>query len=328
MQPLRHNPYLTISWEKILPTDCNLSNTKGVNSFIGITEKTTPMRQLKITHNITQRDPKLEKYLNEIGKHTLLTSAEEGDLAKKIRNGDSDALERMVNANLRFVVSVAKQYQGQGLPLSDLINEGNLGLIRAANKFDETRGFKFISYAVWWIRQAIMQAIVEQSRIIRIPAAKVGAYTKITKTFQQFEQEYQREPDVEELMEMLGMTRDEIDEYFKMNTHTLSTDASFGGMEDEALKDTLYDREEVSAEDELMQKTVEVELNQALSQLSDRESEIISSYFGLNGKAPMTLEEIGEKFNLTRERVRQIKEKCIQRLKEKTHPSLMQVYMH
>jgi len=265
--------------------------------------------------------------MSEIAKNELLSAEQEGELAKKIRNGDSEALELLVKSNLRFVVSVAKQYQNQGLPLSDLINEGNLGLIRATYKFDETRGFKFISYAVWWIRQAIMQAIVEQSRIIRLPISKIGAYTKITKAFHSFEQEYQREPDVEELMEMLGMTKEEIDDYFRINTATLSTDFKMASVEDGTLNDMLYDKNAVSAEDQMMHKTVETQLNDALAQLSERESEIISSYFGLNGKIPMTLEEIGEKFNLTRERVRQIKEKCIRQLKENTNPHLLQAFI-
>ena len=282
------------------------------------------MRPLRITHNIAARDPQLDKYLNEISKNELINAEQEAELAKRIRQGDTDALDALVKANLRFVVSVAKQY------LSDLINEGNLGLIRAAYKFDESRGFKFISYAVWWVRQAIMQAVVEQSRIIRLPVAKIGAYTKITKAFQNFEQEYQREPDVEELMEMLGMTKEEIDEYFRVNTITLSTESKFGSIEDGGgvLSDTLYDKSDISPEDELMQKNVESELNNAIAQLSEREAEIIGCYFGLNGKHPMTLEEIGEKFSLTRERVRQIKEKCIRQLKENTSPHLLMAYVH
>lgn len=288
------------------------------------------MRPLKITHNIAARDPQLDKYLAEIAKNELITAEQEAELAKRIRTGDTDALDELIKANLRFVVSVAKQYQNQGLLLSDLINEGNLGLIRAAYKFDESRGFKFISYAVWWVRQAIMQAIVEQSRIIRLPVAKIGAYTKITKAFQNFEQEYQREPDVEELMEMLGMTKEEIDEYFRVNTTTLSTDSKFGSIDTSGgtLSDTLYDKNEISAEDALMQKNVETQLNEALAQLTEREAEIISCYFGLNGTHPMTLEEIGEKYSLTRERVRQIKEKCIRQLKETTSPHLLMAYIH
>ena len=285
------------------------------------------MRPLKITHNISQRDSQVDKYMSEISKNEILTAEGEADLARKIRTGDTDALETLVKSNLRFVVSVAKQYQNQSLPLGDLINEGNLGLIRAATKFDETRGFKFISYAVWWIRQAIMQAIVEQSRIIRLPVSKVGAYTKITKAFHSFEQEYQREPDVEELMEMLGMTKDEIDEYFRVNSTTYSTDFKIANVEDGTLSDMLYDKNDVSAEDQLMHKTVESQLNTALAGLSERESEIVSNYFGLNGKTPMTLEEIGERFDLTRERVRQIKEKCIRQLKDSTSPHLLQAYI-
>lgn len=286
------------------------------------------MRHLTISHNIAQRDSITDTYLGEIAKTELLTSEQEADLAKRIRMGDTDALEQMVTANLRFVVSVAKQYQNKGLPLNDLINEGNLGLIRATYKFDETRGFKFISYAVWWIRQAIMQAIVEQSRIIRLPVSKVGAYTKITKAFQNFEQEYQREPDVEEMMEMLGMTKDEIDEYFRSNTTTVSTEMRFGSEEDGGtLKDMLYDKDVASPEDVMMQRNVEKQLNDALANLTEREAEIICCYFGLNNQKPMTLEEIGEKFNLTRERVRQIKEKCIRQLKESNGPHLLQAYV-
>ncbi|MBK7150132.1 MAG: sigma-70 family RNA polymerase sigma factor [Bacteroidetes bacterium] len=285
------------------------------------------MRQLNISHNVAYRDPQVDKYLTEIAKHELISAEKEAELARKIRNGDHDALEELVNANLRFVVSVAKQYQNQGLALSDLINEGNLGLMRAAYKFDETRGFKFISYAVWWIRQAIMQAIVEQSRVIRLPQHKLGAYTKITRAFQSFEQEFQREPDVEELMEMLGMSKEEIDEYFRLNTHTISVDAPMRGVEAGTLKETLADNDHTSADEEIMNETVVNELNSAIAQLSERESEIISSYFGLNGKAPMTLEEIGIKFNLTRERVRQIKEKCIQRLKTSSHVNNLHVFL-
>lgn len=286
------------------------------------------MRQLNISHNIARKEGQIDKYLNEIAKHDLLTSTDEADLAQKIRQGDSDALEQLVNANLRFVVSVAKQYQNQGLPLNDLINEGNLGLMRAASKFDETRGFKFISYAVWWIRQAIMQAIVEQSRIIRLPMAKVGAYTKITRAFQSFEQEYQREPDVEELMEMLGLTKDEIDEYFRANTVTLSFDMPLKGMEQTSLTDTIYDKDDMTPDQMYMQKNIEDQLNVALSHLSDREVEVISYYFGLNGKTPLTLEEIGDKLGLSRERVRQIKEKCIQRLKSSQTINSLQGYLH
>jgi RNA polymerase primary sigma factor len=288
------------------------------------------MKALKITHNISKREEQVDKYLNEISKHRLLTAEEEVELAIKIRNDDYDALDKLVSSNLRFVVSVAKQYQNQGLALNDLINEGNLGLIRAARKFDETRGFKFISYAVWWIRQAIMQAIVEQSRLIRLPVNKIGAYTKITKAFQQFEQEYQREPDVEELMEMLGMTKEEIDDYFRssVNQH-LSTDTTVSGVDGEGMKmnEILYDKNEMTFEDSLERKNVEHELTSILKTLPERDYEVITSYFGLMGKKPMTLEEIGSQFGLTRERVRQIKEKCISKLKGATNPTMLQAYV-
>lgn len=284
------------------------------------------MRPLRITH-ISGRDPETEKYLRDIGKSELLTAEQEGELARRIRMGDQDALEALVKANLRFVVSVAKQYANQGLSMSDLINEGNLGLIRAAYKFDETRGFKFISYAVWWIRQAIMQAVVEQSRIIRLPVSKIGAYTKITKAFATFEQEYQREPDVEELMEMLGMTKEEIDEYFHISNMNVTVESKMKAGENSSLSETIHDEHQETVEEQMMKKNVESQLKEALSKLSEREAEIIGNYFGLNGQAPMTLEEIGQKFNLTRERVRQIKEKCIRQLKDSTSPFLLQAYV-
>src|SRR5688572_11030494 len=215
------------------------------------------MRQLKISKKITTRDQdSLDKYLSEISRLDMISADQEVELARRIKEGDQIALQKLAKANLRFVVSVAKQYQNNGVTLNDLISEGNLGLIRASSKFDETRGFKFISYAVWWIRQAIMQAIVEQSRIIRLPVSKIGAYTKITKAFRSFEQEYQREPEVEELMEMLGMTKDEIDEYFRVNTFTLSTDSKVAGVDEGTLKDVLYDKEAPTAEDRVMEDTV------------------------------------------------------------------------
>lgn len=287
------------------------------------------MRQLKLTNTVTQRDSEsVSLYLNEINKHDLISAEQEIELAIRIKQGDMDALDSLVKANLRFVVSVAKQYQNQGLSLNDLINEGNLGLMRAAYKFDETRGFKFISYAVWWIRQAIMQSVVENSRIIRMPAAKVQQYVKVTKAFQSFEQEYQREPDVEELMQMLGMTKEEVSEYFRANMRTVSADAPIAKSDEStsALSDLIEDREQVSVEDELMRETVHAEVEHVLDNMNERESEIISSYFGLRGKDPMTLEEIGEKFGLTRERVRQIKERCILRMKTSMSPQLLQAY--
>ncbi len=284
------------------------------------------MKALRLTNQITQRDSEsIEKYLSEIGKTDVINSEREAELARKIKDGDLDALEELVNSNLRFVVSVAKQYQNQGLPLSDLINEGNLGLIRAAKKFDETKGFKFISYAVWWIRQAMMQAIIEQSRIIRVPINKVGTFSKINRAFQSFEQEYQREPSIDELAEMVGMSREDINDYFRNNAPTLSTDAKLN--EDGSFADVLSNKEDLTPEDSLIKKSVENEVTNMLSQLNEREAEIISSYFGLNGREPMTLEEIGQRFSLTRERVRQIKERCMQKLKQTTNPNLLDSFL-
>lgn len=283
------------------------------------------MKALRLTNQITQRDSEsIEMYLAEIGKTNLLSSEEEADLARRIREDDLDALEKLVNSNLRFVVSVAKQYQNQGLPLSDLINEGNLGLIRAAKKFDETKGFKFISYAVWWIRQAMMQAIIEQSRIIRVPINKVGTFTKINKAFQSFEQEYQREPSIDELAEMVGMSKEEINDYFRSNAPTVSTDAR--NAEGGSFVEVLSSRDEMTPEDSMIKKSIEKEVTSMLDSLNEREAEILSSYFGLNGKDPMTLEEIGQRFGLTRERVRQIKERCMQRLKQTTNPNLLESF--
>ncbi|MCS6934744.1 MAG: RNA polymerase sigma factor RpoD/SigA [Chitinophagales bacterium] len=284
------------------------------------------MKALRITHNHFLENPHMDAYLNEISKHELLTSEEEARLAKRIREGDMEALEKLVKGNLRFVVSVAKQYQNMGLPVSDLINEGNLGLIRAAYKFDESRGFKFISYAVWWIRQAIMQAIVEQARIVRLPAHKVNAYMKITRAFQQFEQDYQREPEVEDLMQMLGMSKEEINEYFKANSTTVSTEAVVPGSEDMKMGDNICDTDN-NPEEELMQETFRTTLKDALAKFTEREAEIICSYYGLEGREPMTLEEIGAKYGLTRERVRQIKERCIEKLKKLDHVSILQECM-
>ncbi len=284
------------------------------------------MKALRLTNQITQRDSEsIEKYLSEIGKNEMITAEQEGVLSRRIKEGDLDALEELVSSNLRFVVSVAKQYQNQGLPLSDLINEGNLGLIRAAKKFDETKGFKFISYAVWWIRQAMMQAIIEQSRIIRVPINKVGTFSKINRAFQSFEQEYQREPSIDELAEMVGMSKEDINDYFRSNSPMLSTDAKVNG--EGTFVEILSNRDEMSPEDSMIKKSVEGEVNNMLCHLNERESEIISSYFGLNGKDPMTLEEIGQRFGLTRERVRQIKERCMQKLKQTTNPNLLDSYI-
>lgn len=273
------------------------------------------MRQLKITKSITNRESaSLDTYLQEIGREELLTVTEEVELAQRIRNGDHEALERLTRANLRFVVSVAKQYQNQGLSLPDLINEGNLGLIRAAKKFDETRGFKFISYAVWWIRQSILQALAEQSRIVRLPLNQVGSLNKITKELSKFEQENERRPSPEELADRLGMPVDKVSDTLKVSGRHISVDAPFSEGEDNSLLDVLTNDDGVTADQMLNQESLSKEIDRALKQLYEREREIIKMFFGI-GYPEMTLEEIGEKFNLTRERVRQIKEKAIKRLK-------------
>lgn len=287
------------------------------------------MRQLKITNQITQRDTdSLEKYLQEIAKEKLLTLEEEVQLAVRIKNGDADALEKLVKANLRFVVSVAKQYQNQGLPLSDLINEGNLGLIKAAEKFDETKGFKFISYAVWWIRQSIMQAIVEQARIVRLPINKVGSYNKIMQTMQLFEQEFQREPTNEELEKILNISKNEIDDLIKTASRHISMDAPFNDDEESG---TMYDTIEgvdVSGTDKKMiDESLKKEINRTLRVLPARDAEILCYYFGLKGEGYMTLEEIGGMFNLTRERVRQIKERSLRRLTKATGSKELKSYL-
>ena len=288
------------------------------------------MRQLKLTNNIANKDSEsVDRYLMEISKKELLTPQEECELAKLSREGDIDALDKLVQANLRFVVSVAKQYQNQGLSLNDLINEGNLGLIRAAQKFDETRGFKFISYAVWWIRQAMAQAIIEQSKIIRIPTGKVQNFSKINKAFQMLEQEYMRDPSVEDVMKKTGLTEDDINEYLKNIVSTVSTDAGLGMGEDGGdmtIGDTLHDNSHMLPDDEMMRNSVETQLMNMLATLNEREKEIITLYFGLGGTDTHTLEEIGEKLNLTRERVRQIKERCLERLKKRSSSSLLDSY--
>jgi RNA polymerase primary sigma factor len=262
----------------------------------------------------------------DISKKELLSAQEEAELAKLSREGDIDALDKLVQANLRFVVSVAKQYQNQGLSLNDLINEGNLGLIRAAQKFDETRGFKFISYAVWWIRQAMSQAIIEQSKIIRIPTGKVQNFSKINKAFQMLEQEYMRDPSVEDVMKRTGLTEEDINEYLKNIVSTVSTDAHLGEDGEMTIGDTLHDDSHLAPEDEMMRTSVEGMLNNMLATLDDREKEIIKLYFGLEGNDTHTLEEIGDKLGLTRERVRQIKERCLERLKKKSDISLLDSY--
>ncbi|MDE7402489.1 MAG: RNA polymerase sigma factor RpoD/SigA [Muribaculaceae bacterium] len=273
------------------------------------------MRQLKITKSITNRESaSLDKYLQEIGREELISVSEEVELAQRIKKGDKKALEKLTKANLRFVVSVAKQYQNQGLSLPDLINEGNLGLIRAAQKFDETRGFKFISYAVWWIRQSILQALAEQSRIVRLPLNQVGSLNKITKEMSRFEQENERRPSTEELAERLDMPVDKVSDTMQVSGRHISVDAPFVEGEDNSLLDVLNNDDSPMADANLNQESLSKEVDRALKQLYDRERDILKMFFGI-GCQEMTLEEIGAKFDLTRERVRQIKEKAIRRLK-------------
>jgi RNA polymerase primary sigma factor len=286
------------------------------------------MRQLKISKQITNRESQsLDKYLQEIGKVDLLTPDEEVELAKRIREGDQLALEKLTKANLRFVVSVAKQYQNQGLSLGDLINEGNLGLIKAAQRFDETRGFKFISYAVWWIRQSILQALAEQSRIVRLPLNRVGSLNKISKTFSELEQKYEREPSPDELAEVLEVSTSEIVDTLKISGRHVSMDAPFVQGEENSLLDVLENDSEDTPDSGLMNDSLRREVQRALSTLTPREADVITLYFGLNGEHAMTLEEIGEKFNLTRERVRQIKEKAIRRLRHTSRSKALKPYL-
>ncbi|MFM8914320.1 MAG: RNA polymerase sigma factor RpoD/SigA [Flammeovirgaceae bacterium] len=286
------------------------------------------MRQLKISKQITNRESQsLDKYLQEIGKVDLLTPDEEVELAKRIKDGDQIALEKLTKANLRFVVSVAKQYQNQGLSLGDLINEGNLGLIKAAQRFDETRGFKFISYAVWWIRQSILQAVAEQSRIVRLPLNRVGSLNKISKTFSELEQKFEREPSPEELAEVLEVTTAEVVDTMKISGRHVSMDAPFVQGEENSLLDVLENDSEETPDSGLMTDSLRREVQRALSTLTQRESDVITLYFGLNGEHAMTLEEIGEKFSLTRERVRQIKEKAIRRLRHTSRSKALKPYL-
>lgn len=286
------------------------------------------MRQLKISKQITNRESQsLDKYLQEIGKVDLLTPEEEVDLAKRIREGDQIALEKLTKANLRFVVSVAKQYQNQGLSLGDLINEGNLGLIKAAQRFDETRGFKFISYAVWWIRQSILQALAEQSRIVRLPLNRVGSLNKISKTFSELEQRFEREPSPDELAEELDLNTAEVVDTLKISGRHVSMDAPFVQGEENSLLDVLENDSEVTPDSELINDSLRREVQRAIGTLTQREADVISLYFGLNGEHAMTLEEIGEKFNLTRERVRQIKEKAIRRLRHNSRSKTLKPYL-
>ncbi|GGC54094.1 RNA polymerase sigma factor RpoD [Pedobacter quisquiliarum] len=285
------------------------------------------MRQLKITQSITNRESQsLDKYLHEIGKVDLITAEEEVILARKIREGDQAALERLTKTNLRFVVSVAKQYQNQGLTLGDLINEGNLGLIKAAKRFDETKGFKFISYAVWWIRQSILQAIAEQSRIVRLPLNQVGSLSKISKAFSKLEQEYEREPSPEELADILETTVEKISDTLSNSGRHVSMDAPFVQGEENTLLDVL-ENHEPNTDSSLINESLSEEIKRSLSTLTEREREIIVLFFGLSTNHPLSLEEIGEKFNLTRERVRQIKDKALQRLRHTSRSKILKSYL-
>ncbi|MFA7447844.1 MAG: sigma-70 family RNA polymerase sigma factor [Weeksellaceae bacterium] len=286
------------------------------------------MRQLKITKQVTNRETaSLDKYLQEIGKVDLITADEEVELAQRIKTGDRIALEKLTKANLRFVVSVAKQYQNQGLSLPDLINEGNLGLIKAAQRFDETRGFKFISYAVWWIRQSILQALAEQSRIVRLPLNKIGSINKINKAYATLEQEHERAPSAEEISELLDMSESDVKESMKNSGRHVSMDAPLVEGEDSNLYDVLNTGESPSPDVELMNESLRIEIERSLQTLTPREADLIRLYFGLNGSHPMTLEEIGETFDLTRERVRQIKEKAIRRLKHTSRSKILKTYI-
>jgi RNA polymerase primary sigma factor len=286
------------------------------------------MRQLKIIKQVTNRETvSLDKYLHEIGKVDLLTTEEEVNLARRLKEGDKEALDQLVKANLRFVVSVSKQYQNQGLSLPDLINEGNLGLIKAAQRFDETRGFKFISYAVWWIRQAILQALAEQARIVKLPLNKIGSINKVNRAFIDLEQKFEREPTVEELSEVLAIAPNDVKDALKSSNRHISMDAPISHDEDSNMYDVLLSSETPSPDKGLLNDSLRKEIERALDTLTVREAAIIRLYFGLNGKHPHTLEEIGEELELTRERVRQIKEKAIKRLKQATRCKVLKSYM-
>ena len=286
------------------------------------------MRQLKITKQVTNRDTlSLDKYLHEIGKVELLCAEKEVELAKRIKKGDKEALETLIKANLRFVVSVSKQYQNQGLSLSDLINEGNLGLIKAAERFDETRGFKFISYAVWWIRQSILQALAEQARIVRLPLNKIGSINKINKAFNKLEQKYQREPTTDEVADLMESKSDLIEDAMNFSNIHVSMDAPLRDEEASNMYDVMLNDDSPSPDNELISNSLRKEIERSLATLGDREAEILRCYFGLNGYHPYTLEEIGDEFGLTRERVRQIKEKAIKKLKNQYRNRLLKAYL-
>ena len=285
------------------------------------------MRQLKINQSITNRESaSLDKYLQEIGREELVSVEEEVELAQKIKKGDRKALEKLTKANLRFVVSVAKQYQNQGLSLPDLINEGNVGLIKAAEKFDETRGFKFISYAVWWIRQSILQAIAEQSRLVRLPLNQVDSVNKINKALNKFEQENERRPSIEKISEKVDLPEEKVDDALKINNRHVSVDAPFADGEDNSLLDVLVNNDSPMADKALVQESLRAEINTALNELNERERNVIEAFFGIN-QPEMTLDEIGSKYGLTRERVRQIKEKAIRRLRNCTKNKILKAYL-
>lgn len=277
--------------------------------------------------SVSRASQSLDKYLQEIGEVALLTPEEEIELAQRIKQNDQIALEKLTKANLRFVVSVAKQYQNQGLSLGDLINEGNLGLIKAAKRFDETRGFKFISYAVWWIRQSILQALAEQSRVVRLPLNRVGALNKIGKAYSALEQEFEREPSASEIAEQLDMTDFEVADTLKISGRHLSMDAPFSNSEDNRLLDVIQNDHQPPPDSDLMSESLKVEIERALATLTKREAEVVRLYFGLGQEHPLTLEEIGERFNLTRERVRQIKEKAIRRLRHASRSRALRAFL-
>jgi len=286
------------------------------------------MRQLKIIKQVTNREAlSVDKYLHEISKEELLTADQEVELARRIRKKDEEALEKLIRSNLRFVVSVAKQYQNQGLSLPDLINEGNLGLIKAARRFDETRGFKFISYAVWWIRQSILQALAEQARIVRLPLNKIGSINKINRALAELEQRHEREPSIQEISRTLELAPEEIKEALKHSTKPLSMDAPLNEEEEDSMYDIMESDENPPPDENLINESLNREIERALSSLTEREAKIIRLYYGLGNKHPFTLEEIGEKINLTRERVRQIKEKAIKRLKHTTRNKILKSYL-
>jgi len=304
-----------------------LANRKKCVTFASGFKLDYCMRQLKITKSITNRESEaLEKYLSEIGKEELVSAEEEVELAQRIRKGDKKALERLTKANLRFVVSVAKQYQNQGLSLPDLINEGNVGLIKAAEKYDETRGFKFISYAVWWIRQSILQAIAEQSRIVRLPLNQLGSMSKINRMLTKFEQENERRPSADEISEAIDIPEDKVDEAINVSGRQVSVDAPFVDGEDNSLLDVLVNSDAPMADSQLVLESLQSEIKDALKMLTLRERNIVTAFYGI-GQPEMTLEEIGTKFGLTRERVRQIKEKAIRRLRANTKNKILKAYL-